>query len=656
LNRLNWRAIVILAAAAFSSQAQTLNVLGQFNYSNGSTPATPHGASLVEGPDGNFYGTTSVGGDNTCGTVFQMTPAGAITTLHGFSYSVDGCSPESGVTLGSDGSLYGTTELSIFKITLSGAFTLLYMQGANGPHLLNGLIQASDGNFYGTASQGGTGNAGMIFSITPSGTFTPLINFSGTATGGAPQGPLIQASDGNLYGTTSAGGAVGADSGTVFKMTLDGTLTTIYSFCATSGCPDGDSPYTGLVQANDGNLYGTTQGSENGSGTIFKMTLGGTLTTLYTFCLQGLSSCPDGDSPLGSLIQGIDGNLYGTTSNEGMFNQAGTLFQITTSGTLTTLHQFCSQSGCADGSYPQGSLFQTSDGTLYGATNSGGANDFGVVFSLKPPAGPAYSCTNTTPPVISSIDSAGAYGGYPYFASGSWLEIFGSNLADPNDPRLDNSTHSGQWGSSDFTNGNAPTNLDGISVSINGKPAYVWFLSPGQINVQAPEDSATGSVAVTVTNCNATSSETMFTRRALAPGLLSPSNYSAGGKQYLVATFASDGAYVLDTSIGASFGLTSRPAKPGDLIIAYGIGFGDVNPSILPGVIVTQSNQVTNPVTFSFGSAQAELTYQGLAGSFVGLYEFYVKVPEGLADGDYQINVTENGTAVPQTFFLTVTN
>ena len=148
---------MILAAAAFASQAQTLNVLGQFNYSNGSTPATPHGASIIEGPDGNFYGTTSSGGAATCGTVFQMTPAGVITTLHSFNYSVDGCSPESGVTLGSDGSLYGTTELSIFKVTLSGTFTPLYMQGTNGPHLLNGLIQASDGNFYGTASEGGSG-------------------------------------------------------------------------------------------------------------------------------------------------------------------------------------------------------------------------------------------------------------------------------------------------------------------------------------------------------------------------------------------------------------------------------------------------------------------------------------------------------------------
>jgi hypothetical protein len=118
-------------------------------------------------------------------------------------------------------------------------------------------------------------------------------------------------------------------------------------------------------------------------------------------------------------------------------------------------------------------------------------------------------------------------------------------------------------------------------VSINGKPAYVWYLSPTQLNVQAPEDSAIGNVAITVTNCKATSSPLLFARQALAPGLLAPSNYSAGGTHYLIATFASDCAYVLNTSTGAAFGLNSRPAKPGALIIAYGIGFGGVTPSTL---------------------------------------------------------------------------
>jgi uncharacterized protein (TIGR03437 family) len=128
----------------------------------------------------------------------------------------------------------------------------------------------------------------------------------------------------------------------------------------------------------------------------------------------------------------------------------------------------------------------------------------------------------TAPVSIASIDSASAYGGYAYFASGSWLEIKGANLADASDPRLNNASHSGQWASTDFTGNNAPTTLDGVSVSINGKPAYVWYVSPTQINVQAPEDCAAGNVAITVTNCKATSSPVMFSRRACAgpPGTL----------------------------------------------------------------------------------------------------------------------------------------
>ena len=270
--------------------------------------------------------------------------------------------------------------------------------------------------------------------------------------------------------------------------------------------------------------------------------------------------------------------------------------------------------------------------------------------------GPAYTCSNTLTPVIAGVDSASAYGGYSYFTSGSWLEIKGSYLADPTDPRLNNATVSTQWTTSDFNGPNAPTSLDGISVSINGKPAYVWYVSPTQLNVQAPQDSAQGPVAITVTNCKATSAPAMLPRQPLAPGLLAPSNYTVNSKPYMVATFVSDGAYVLNTSAGAGFGLTSRPAKPGDQIIAYGVGFGDVTPSILPGVVVGQGNQLVNPVTFSFGSAQAALSYWGLAGSFVGLYEFYLTVPAGLANGDYQINVTENGVALPQTMYLSVQN
>jgi uncharacterized protein (TIGR03437 family) len=274
--------------------------------------------------------------------------------------------------------------------------------------------------------------------------------------------------------------------------------------------------------------------------------------------------------------------------------------------------------------------------------------------------GPGYSCSNTTAPVVTAVDSASAYGdggvGYSYFASGSWLEIKGTNLADPTDPRLTAAVNPGQWTASDFNGVNAPTVLDGISVTIDGKPGYVWYLSPGQINVQAPEDSNIGNVPITVTNCKASSSPFMFTKRALAPGLLAPQSFNISGTQYMVATFTSDGAYVLNTSAGVSLGLNSRPAKSGDLIIAYGVGFGDVTPQTLPGTIETQANSVNDAVAFSFGSTPATLSYSGLAPNFVGLYEFYVTVPSGLANGDNQINVTQNGTPVPQTLYLTIQN
>ncbi len=255
-------------------------------------------------------------------------------------------------------------------------------------------------------------------------------------------------------------------------------------------CSFGYLPQTPLVQATDGNFSGVAPGKN----LVFKMTPQGTVTTLYTFCSVFVGNPVSGRHwPRKSgLIQGKDGNLYGTTGGGGSyFSNGGTIFQLTLAGKLTTLYSFCPQFPCTDGMNPQGTLYQTSDGTLYGTTMSGGPSNEGWSTALQQLPRPHYTCTNATPPVISFIDSASAYGGYSYFASGSWLEIKGTNLADPNDPRL--ATGSGQWASSDFNGPNAPTNLDGISVSISSKPAYVWHLSPSQLNVQAPEDSTTGN-------------------------------------------------------------------------------------------------------------------------------------------------------------------
>ncbi len=272
-------------------------------------------------------------------------------------------------------------------------FTQLHnFDGTDGANPNAALVQATDGNLYGTTATGGANSCiilevngcGTVFKITPSGTLTTLHSFD--FTDGAGPNALIQATDGNFYGITEEGGAnttCNSDygCGTIFKITPSGTVTTLYNFCSQSDCPDGEWPLAGLVQATDGNLYGTTSGGANAAGTVFKITSSGTLTTLYRFCSQ--SGCTDGTVPSGTLVQATDGNLYGTTGADGANGRGGTVFRITPRGTLTTLYSFCSQDGCADGSVPN-ALIQATGGNFYSTTYLGGAYDYGTVFKITP--------------------------------------------------------------------------------------------------------------------------------------------------------------------------------------------------------------------------------------------------------------------------------
>jgi uncharacterized repeat protein (TIGR03803 family) len=214
-------------------------------------------------------------------------------------------------------------------------------------------------------------------------TFKTLVNFNGY-NGASPQYvSLVRGRDGNFYGTTLYGGAgcepVGC--GTVFKITAAGALTTLYTFCAQTGCTDGAYPNAGLVMATDGNFYGTTLGSNSNTGTVFKISSGGTLNTLYTFCAQ--PNCIDGQNPEGTLIQGSDGNFYGTTYSGGIpgpYGPNGTVFKISPSGVLTTLHLF----NWTDGAWPSAGLAQGTDRNYYGTTVQGGAYGEGTVFKMTP--------------------------------------------------------------------------------------------------------------------------------------------------------------------------------------------------------------------------------------------------------------------------------
>jgi len=376
----------------------------------------------VQGPDGNFYGTTSGGGTNNDGTIFKITSDGNLTTVHSFS-GADGTSPTAG------------------------------------------LIQGSNGNFYGTAHGGGNiaacpdgAGCGTVFEITPDGKLTTLHSFNGDD--GSGPGALIQATDGNLYGTTNTGGVDACPNypgcGTVFRLTPTGELTTLYSFHGA----DGWYPFTGLVQGTNGNFYGTTSygGASNaynavGCGTFFVITPGGELTTLHSFDFtDGIFPAP--------FVQATDGNFYGATVGGGpngwspLFPSAGdgTLFEITPGGELTTLHNFDN----TNGSVPWSGLVQATSGDFYGTTSQGGT---GPTCGPGGCAGTVFSLSTGLAPFVKLTPASGD--------AGVAVTILGTDLTGT------------------------------TKVTFNGKAAEFKVVSSTEIAATVPAEASTGKVEVT---------------------------------------------------------------------------------------------------------------------------------------------------------------
>lgn len=393
--------LLFCAATAIAASAQTFTTIADFPFSEGVDPDAP----LVEGVNGNLFGTTVAGGSSShcrldgrpygCGTVFQVTTGGTLTAVHRFDDS-DGAVP-GGLAQAVNGTLLGTTFYggassagTVFKIGSTGKLTTLYnfcsqTNCIDGRYPTSRLVLGANGNYYGATYGGGANQSGSVFEITSDGILTTLYSFCSQANciDGSGPGLLGLASSGNFYGVTASGGA--NTGGTVFEITPGGKLSTIYSFCSRTNCADGEQP-TALVQAADATFYGITyQGGANSGGTVFEITPKGRLQTLYSFCAQ--TSCADGASPNG-LIQATDGNFYGTTSAGGLSGNWGTIFEISSTGTLTTLHQFCSQSNCGDGAVPQAGLMQATNGILYGTTGEGGSCYCGSIFSLSLGLGP----------------------------------------------------------------------------------------------------------------------------------------------------------------------------------------------------------------------------------------------------------------------------
>ncbi len=337
------RLLVLWAAAALALSAQTLNTLVVFNGFNGEDVFS----SLIQTSDSTFYGTTVYGGINGYGTFFSLSPSGVHTVLYSFCAQTncnDGAYPE-------------------------------------------WLTQGSDGDFYGETFGGGANGAGTVFKITSSGVLTTLHAFCSQPSctdGNQPQSALVQAKDGNFYGTTIAGGKNGV--GTIFRITPNGALTTLYNFCSKANCADGSQPYIGLLLAKDGSFYGTTafggnsQACSLGCGVVFRFTPPNRLTTVHSFCAQ--PNCVDGSTPQALLVHASDGSLYGTTDGGGTVD-AGTVYRIGPRGKFNTVHSFCTGT-CADGIVPYAGLIQASDGNLYGTANAGGPNGFGTVYRITP--------------------------------------------------------------------------------------------------------------------------------------------------------------------------------------------------------------------------------------------------------------------------------
>lgn len=375
---------VCLYGGVTSARGQTFSVLYNFGSQVGDPWAPGVSGIIAQGRDGNLYSTTADGGAKGIGAVFRITPSGALTVLHSFDGTSDGKVPVGGLEVGTDGNFYGTAYNggkygfgTIFKITPAGVFTVLYhfTGGTDGAFPLAPPIQGTDGNWYGTTAGQLVNQFGSVYKITSSGQFTLLAEF-GPGLGHSPHDPLVQGADGNFYGTTINGGT---GIGNVFKMSPAGSIQSLFTFDTTHGAYPGSA----LIQRAAGAFYGTAaEGGSAGQGVIYKISPTGVLTVLHS-----MNGTTDGSFLLAGLVHASDGNFYGTAALGGDANLDGTIFRMTPLGVFSTLHDF-DYTGGAD---PQTTVFQHTSGVLYGQATLGGtgtdlscagAGDCGVFYRL----------------------------------------------------------------------------------------------------------------------------------------------------------------------------------------------------------------------------------------------------------------------------------
>jgi uncharacterized repeat protein (TIGR03803 family) len=638
--------------------------------------AEPLYGNLIQASDGNFYGITDGGGTNSLGTVFQLTPAGTYTVLHSFSTATtDGQYPYAGLVQGTDGNFYGTTEAGgansdggVFQITSSGVFTLLYSftNGADGGSPEDSLVQGTDGEFYGTTVAGGGNGNGTVFKITSGGSLTPLHSFGPMfgSDGYHAIGGLVQGTDGNYYGTAIYGGTGGG--GTLYKISPSGAYSTFYNFpyMPANGVnyPDGASPYGQLVQGTDGNFYGTTyyggETQEDGNGAIYKITPSASLTVIHTF----LGYSTDGLEPTAGLVLGSDGNLYGTSLKGGTGSGLGdgTAYQISTTGTFNLLYTFGASD--TDGASPDGGLVQGMDGNLYGTATNGGTGASGTIYKLT--ASPALAA-----PVVLSASPSTVTVGQPFTLSysvsnadvgaenGTMNQCFATNTAgDTTDwTGIFTGTPTTQTQMLTATAGGAQTyslTCGGVETGLVTVTGIAIAPTDSLSAVSAPFGSTTG-VTITATSnavgsvvtfgdssgggsfsqATCTISGTTCSVNYIPSGTLAAGTYAGD----LTASFAAAGEY---SSGSASSTLTITTVAPTDSLSAVSAPFGSTT-----GVTITAtSNAVGSVVTF--GDSSGGGTFSSATCTISGTTCSVNYIPSGtLAAGTYAGDLTASFAA-----------
>ena len=409
-----WLALGFVLAAA-PIQAQTFRTLHSFP---GTAEGTSTAAPLMQADDGLFYGVNRFDGPNGAGTLFRMTPNGTLTVMHAFDRAVTGGRPESQLIQARDGHLYGTASEGgpfniglVFRFTLAGELTIVHAFGGTPQSGGNpgALLQSAGGDFYGTTCNGGANGSGTVFRLTEAGEVTTIYSFTDGAGGRCP-GSLLLATDGMFYGTAS-GGSLGV--GIAFRLTSSGVFTNLHDFVRTD---EGGSPGPLLQSKLDGMLYGTTRGGgllDFSYGILYRMTTAGAFEVVHTFGTTQYS----GAFPAGRLVEGTDGNFYGVTENGGLpysyYTSTGTVYRVTRAGGHTVLRLLRAD---FDGMHPQTGLVQGIDGHLYGAASNGGFFGYGTIFRLD-----TYLCTNTVEATYSSeFQSLGLAFRFQSSGPGTW--------------------------------------------------------------------------------------------------------------------------------------------------------------------------------------------------------------------------------------------